>query len=374
MGLSDLFKKKNNDPIGDDSILSQLDELKSAGEYEKIIQKTEEVPADNRSNELWFRRIEALIKVSRFNDAKKEISLLSKRCSKPEEDARLYYSLGLVFDNTDSELKAAECFLRAQEFYPEFEGIQDAIDDSIKRAGQKLSDAKSTFEKLFADISDAIKNSEDKKKIDENDAFSYISMIQASFLSSMLNMQIPLGELFFKCNDADKPKMKSFLKEKYGIVDLGSLQQWFGGNQISPELDIIISAVEKNANITMDNASAAEKMHIKASTMVIKEFKDLIPKSGLIAWDYCTILALTRMAFSCDLLSNMEYLQTCLFFTDACKGRYSSWEEFSRAVVIGGFYNTMCLDTQYDIKAATLFGNVAASHCKNNYPKVTWIG
>ena len=84
MGLSDLFKKKNNDPIGDDSILGQLDELKSAGEYEKIIQKIEEVPADNRSNELWFRRIEALIKVSRFNDAKKEISLLSKRCSKPE--------------------------------------------------------------------------------------------------------------------------------------------------------------------------------------------------------------------------------------------------------------------------------------------------
>ncbi len=375
MGLGDLFNKKKQSAQGsnDDEIISVIDELFSNAEYEKIIQKTEEIPSDKWSNELWFRRIDALNRLSRFKEAKKEISLLSKRCSEPKEDARLFNSMGYILDHTDCELKAVECFYKAQGFDPDLEGLKDAIDSSMERADQNLSEAKNTLEKLFSEISDLIGNAGEQNKINEDSAFSYISMIQASFIPYGIGIEIPLDKLFFKCDDADKPKMKSLLKEQYGITDIGSLQKWFGDNRVAPEIDSIKSAIERKLEPPCEKMSPSERVHVKATMMVIQHLGDLVPEAGAGAWDYCNVLALARMAFACDLLSNTEFMQTALFFTDECKNKFSSWDEFTRSAVVGGFYNIMCFDTQYDIKAATLFANAAGSLCKKNYPKVTWI-
>ncbi len=363
MGLSDLFNKKKQKD--DDPIFGILDRLDGEAEYETILQKIDEVPADKRSNELCFRRISALNSLSRFKEAKKEISLLSKRCSEPKDIARLYFLLGYIFDHTNSELKAVECYNRTRESCPDFEGIQDAIDSSLKQADQNLTDARDALGKILNDVAIAIDNASEPNKIDDGDAFPYISMIGASFIPYAIDIRIPIDKLFFKCDLTDKPKMKMFLAEEYGITDLHTLQQWFGINRISPDFNAFMTP--------QDGTDPSEKMNIKATKMVIHHFGDLLPKKGIAAWDYCTVLALARMAFSCDILSNTEFLQTALFFTDECKNDFSSWEEFSRSVVIGGFYNSMCIDTQYDIKTATVFGSTAAKMCLQNYPKVTWI-
>ena len=172
MGLSDLFgKKKQVEKISlGDPLFRILDELNSKGEYEQILQKIEEVPEDARSNELYFRKISALNSLSRFAEAKKEISLLSKRCSEPKEDARLFYSLGYIFDHTDCELKAVECYSRTKEFDPEFEGIQASIDDAMGRVNKGLAEAKASIGNAFSELADAAANSADQKKVDEDSA------------------------------------------------------------------------------------------------------------------------------------------------------------------------------------------------------------
>ena len=168
--------------------------------------------------------------------------------------------------------------------------------------------------------------------------------------------------------------MKAYLEKVFGITDLKTLQQWFGNERIAPIFNGVKAALDKNIEPPLDKMSAAERTQTIATKLVIETFHDYIPEAGIDGWDQCTVLALARMAFSCDLISNVEFMQTALFFSDDCKSKFSSWEEFTRSVVIGGFYNAMCYDTQYDVRSATLFGNTAASFCKKTYPGITWIG
>jgi len=358
----------DNDPI-----YEQLEKWDNEDKYNEILAKIEEIPVDDRSNKLWFWKISALNNMSRFQEARMEIGLLSKRCTEPKDVAKLYYMMGYTFDRTDCEMKAVECYRRTQEYNPEFEDIQNLIDSAKKCADQDLAAAQRAFGKLFADVESKFKEAKKPAKLSVDDAAPYISMVQASFIPTGLGVKLPPDKMVFKFEEADKPKVKAFLEQKYGITDLGSLQQWYGSNRNAPIFDFSLAAMKAKKAPPADSMNVAERTRFEATGMVAGYMKDFLPKAGIMAFDFSTILALARMAFACDLLTNTEFMQTMLFFSDECKKSFSSWEEFTRSIVIGGFYEAMCFQTPYAINEAARYGVGIGILCMNNYPQLKWM-
>lgn len=359
----------DNDPI-----FEQLEQWHNEDEYQKILDKIEEIPEEERSNKLMFLKISALNNLKRFDEAKKELSLFSQKCTEPYEFARLFYMLGYIYDNTNCEMKAVECYRNTKSLDPDFEGIQDLLDGSMKCVNRDLEAAGNAFAKLFPDVSDAIEKAEAPLKLDAEDALPYIALVEASFITSRLGIKLPLDKMFFKCDEADKPRVKAFLEQVYGIRDIESLRQWYGNNRHAYQFARMTAAMKENKKLPTKGLKIAERVCYDATNLIISYMKDLLPEAGIAAWDYSTVLALTRLAYSCDILTNTEFGETFIFFSDECKKNFSSWEEFTRSTVIGGFYNAACFETPYDIKTATRFGVGAGVLCMQTYPHVTWIG
>ena len=99
-----------------DAIFNQIEQLNSEGKYEQILETVAAVPEDKVSNKLWFKKIDAMNKLGLFKEARKEIGLVSKRCSEPKEDAMLFYLMGYTFEHSGHEHKAVECYSRTKEF------------------------------------------------------------------------------------------------------------------------------------------------------------------------------------------------------------------------------------------------------------------
>ncbi len=358
----------DNDPI-----YELLDKWHDEDQYDKILEKIAEIPVDDRSNKLWFRKISALNNLGRFQEARMEISLLSKRCTEPKDTAKLYYMMGYTFDRTNCEMKAVECYRHTQEIDPEYEGIQEMIDSALQYVDQDLAAAAKAFGKLFVDVESKFKEEKKPAKLSVDDAAPYISLIQASFIPTGLGVKLPLDKIIFKFEEADKPKVKAFLEQQYGITDIDSLRQWYASNRNAPIFDYSMAVQNSKQDSALEKMNIAEKTRFEASAMVAKHLKDFLPKVGILAFDFSTILALSRLAYACDLLTNTEYMETALFFSDECKKHFSSWEEFTRSIVIGGFYEAACFKTHYAIKEATRYGVGIGILCMQNYPKLKWI-
>ena len=82
-----------------------------SSEYKRILQTIDEMPKDQWSNEDRFKRISALIKLSRFKEAKEEIYLLTKSCTDPVDRDRLYELLSDISEQTTPKAKISKLCL-----------------------------------------------------------------------------------------------------------------------------------------------------------------------------------------------------------------------------------------------------------------------
>ncbi len=359
----------DNDPI-----YELLDKWHEEDQYEKILEKIAEIPLEERSNKLWFRKISALNNMKRFSEARMEIGTLAKRCTEDKDTAKLFYMLGYIYDNTDSELKAVECYRHTRALDPEYEGLQELIDSAMEYVNKDMEGVQNSFGKLFPDAKSAFEKEEDPRDLDETEAFQYIALVESSFIPSGLGVKVPLDQPFFKCGEEDKEKVKALLSSKFGVTDIGSLREWFGKNRNGQHLAEVMMALDEEVEIPVEKMSIAGRTRFDADQLVIRYLKGFLPKAGILAWDFCAVLALARLAFAVDLLSNTEFVETTLFFTDECRRNFDSWEEFTRSLVVGAFYSAMCFETSYDINSAARFAIGTGILCMQNYPKLKWIG
>ena len=360
----------DNDPI-----YELLDKWHDEDQYEKILEKIAEVPVEERSNKLWFRKISALNNLKRFQEAKMEISTLSKRCTDDKDNAKLFYMLGYTFDNTNCELKALECYRHTQELNPDYEDIQELMDSCLKYAKRDLENTKNAFDKFMPDLADAFAKASDPRDLVGGEDHNYIALIEGSFIPTPISLKLPLDNGFFKCeNDQDEEKVKMLLEKKYNITDIDSLRQWYGNSRIAPMVQEVLNAMENNVEIPVEKMNIAGRTRFEATQLVLTYVKEYLPKAGIAAWDFSAVLAMARLAYAADLITNTDFGETVVFFVDEVKKNFSSWEEFSRSVIIGAFYNGMCIETPYDINSATRFAIGTGILCMQNYPQVKWIG
>ena len=359
----------DNDPI-----YELLDKWHEDDEYEKILQKVDEIPMEERSNKLWFRKISALNNLERYAEAREEIAKLSPRCTEPSDIGRLFYMTGYIYDQSHCEFKAIECYRRRAEIDPSWDECDEWVNDSLGYAKKDMDRAYNAFSRFFPDYAEKTQNAAEKKTVEEPDILPYISAMGSSFMSSNLGVKLPLDQPFFKCSEEDKPKVVSFLTDRMHITDLKSLQQDFGRNRLAPLTSNILHIIETGEEPPLDKLNAQQLTHYEASKLLLGKMKEFIPEGGLAAWDYSDMLAIARFMYSVDMLTNTEIMQTYLFANDECKRLFKSWEEFTHSLTIGAFYNAFTRDTSYNINQSAKFAINVGLFCMQTYPGIKWLG
>lgn len=356
----------------DDPVYELLDEWHDKDEYEKILAKIEEYPIEQRSNKLMFRKISALNNLSRFDDARREISNISKRCVTPGDKGRLLYMLGYIYDSTHCKWMAVELYKAAKQEDPTRDESEQ-IERCIRQATKEMDNAVAALRERFAEINQIFETAE-KKQIDELSSYALISLVNTTMIpSGMVGMKMDPKKALFKFEDSKKEQARQALKERCNLTDLKSLQKYYGNNRITLMTDEVREYLKGNSQIEVEQMNISTRNLWDVTVMCMEKMGEFIPKAGFAAWDFNELIGLARIMYAADLLTNTELFETYLFVFDQCKELFNSWEEFTCSLVIGGFYNYLTKETKYEISTARGFAMMVATMVSKDYPYYTWL-
>ena len=357
----------------DDPIYELLDEWNDKNEYDKILAKVEEIPFERRSNKLWFQKISALNNLSRYEDARREIAALNRRCVTPEDKGELLYMLGYIYDNTDCELMAVELYRASLEADPNRTGTQELIESGLQSATRNIDKTALALKKKFEENREVFQRTE-KKKLEELKAYAFLGLINATMIPvAMVGLKMEPANPLFKYEESQRENVRKLLKERCGLTDIKSLQKYFANNRIAFRMDDVRDYLKGESKINVDQMGIAAKNLWDVTVMCREKMESDIPKGGLEAWDFNEMVGLARLMYAADLLTNTELFETYLFAFDQCKELFSSWEEYSRSLTIGGFYNYLTKETKYNIQRAGEFALMVANMCAHTYPYYEWL-
>ncbi|MBO4494243.1 MAG: DUF2185 domain-containing protein [Clostridiales bacterium] len=358
----------------DDPIYKDLDQWHDDDEYEKILTKVEEIPFERRSNKLWFRKISALNNLKRFDDARREIDLLIRRCKTPQDQGKIFYMLGYIYDNTDCEFKAIECYRAALEFDPSREGTDELVSDSLSYAKKDMARAKEELGTFFDSMNKALAAETDLKVIDKPAIYTYFAVVSSSFMSTPFGIHLYPGDAYATCDENAKNKIRETLKERSNLTDLRSLQEYFGNHRNKQKIEDALKYMRGEIDISLEELNARSRTLLDATVLFLENMKEYIPEAHVEAWDYCDMLGLARLMYAADLLSREEMDDTYRFVFDECTKLFSSWEEYTRSVVLGAFYHMMVNESKYNIRSARRFAITAGGLCKHTFLNIAWPG
>ena len=357
----------------DDPVFALLDEWHEKDEYEKILSKIEEIPEEKRSNEVYFRKISALNNLSRYAEARKEIQFLSPRCNDGKDLGKLFYMLGYIYDQTNCEYRAVECYRMSYQLDPEKEGTTALIEESIEYARKDMQASAKALSDFFSDLKKSFSETPADQEIPELEAPTYLGLVGSSFMSSWFGIKLNLGEIYSTCAPDKKDSIRKLLKDRSNITDLPTLQKYFGEHRLAPLIVDVQNHMSGKKEFPVDRLDVRQRTRWEVTEQYLKDMGEFIPASGLAAWDYNDIIGLARLMYAADLLTKEELVQTYLFAVDECRRLFSSWEEYTKSLVMGAFYNTLTRETDYNIREALKFALTSGGLCKHVYLGEKWL-
>ena len=357
----------------DDPVFALLDEWHEKDEYEKILSKIEEIPEEKRSNEVYFRKISALNNLSRYAEARKEIQFLSPRCNDGKDLGKLFYMLGYIYDQTNCEYRAVECYRMSYQLDPEKEGTTALIEESIEYARKDMQASAKALSDFFSDLKKSFSETPADQELPELEAPTYLGLVGSSFMSSWFGIKLNLGEIYSTCAPDKKDSIRKLLKDRSNITDLPTLQKYFGEHRLAPLIVDVQNHMSGKKEFPVDRLDVRQRTRWEVTEQYLKDMGEFIPASGLAAWDYNDIIGLSRLMYAADLLTKEELAQTYLFAVDECRRLFSSWEEYTKSLVMGAFYNTLTRETDYNIREALKFALTSGGLCKHVYLGEKWL-
>lgn len=348
------FELYENGIISDnDPIYEQLDEWHDNDEYDKILETVYAIPREMWSNRLWFRAISALNNKKQYDEARKELDEIFERCETPKDKGRYYYMLGYIYYMEDKELKALYYYRKSMEVDPKRDLIEDCAEcqQYIDKGLENLEDIANN---IIQTLNERMEEQTDKKEPDGDEFIMLLAFLPSIRKIPKLGKCIGLEKLFYKYNDDEKEIVKKFLFDAYGIKDRDTLKKAFRDEfSIDTKYEDVKAYLNGNPYFDIDELNDKGRAGFDACKMYIEKIIDKVPDGGMVAWDISERIGLLRQAYACDMLTNSDYASGIVTFTDEAKKYYSSWEEYVRAVILGGgfymfFISEFCFKDGFD--------------------------
>lgn len=321
-------------------LFKTLDKWHDKDEYSKIVEAILAVPQENWSNKLWFRLISAYNNMKEFDKARDELDKIEMFCDNPADLSRLHYMRGYIHYIEDREYIAIAEYFRGLDADPDDSvglGLEKEINDCRSYIKERIEKLHNLAVIVNRDIKEKCAAKTEKTALSENEFTLYLGYLPAK--RGFPGLEEEMGfEQFKKYEGADKQIVLNGLRSRFGITDNDSFKNFY---QSSPNCNINNIAEEVRAYIAgtpgsdIDGMSFEDKYLFGCYLEFIKAFNEFLPKAGVLAWDISEKIGLLRLAYACDILSNVDYSKAMMYLHDLARENFSSFEEYLLSLAFG---------------------------------------
>ena len=298
----------------------------------------------------YFKLIGTYCNHADYKKAQEELDKIEPYCKTPAQKACYHYSRGYINYASQSQLSAlAEYRKGLREDPDDTMGLKKECAYSKKLIKKEFAEMRKVVVRVVGFINEHYNKTSENNKIEVDDhAFQLLlgfyqsirmPRIDDSYLGFPRN-DIFLGfdDYFAKLMGEKQENAKRFLKDGYGIFDCESYYECIRNNQnldMNGYISEVMAYLNGKSSIDVNQLDDDEKLYFLAKVEFVQTFFEYLPDAGVIAWDLSAKIALTRIAFACDIISKENYCHNMNALTDVLKGRLSSFEEYARSFTFG---------------------------------------
>ncbi|MDE7476341.1 MAG: DUF1266 domain-containing protein, partial [Lachnospiraceae bacterium] len=285
-----------------------------------------------------------------YKKALEELEKIEPYCKTPAQKARYHYSRGYINYASISQLSAlAEYRKGLREDPDDTMGLKKECAYSKKLIKREYAEMRKVVLRIVDFISEHYNSipENDKIKVDDH-AFQLLLGFYQSIRMPHIDdnyLGFPRNDIFLGFDDyfakltgEKQENAKTFLKDGYDIIDRESYFECIRNNQnldMNGYISEVMAYLNDKSSVDVNQLDGDEKLYFLAKVEFVQTFFDYLPDAGVIAWDLSAQIALTRIAFACDIINKEDYCHNMSALTDVLKGRLSSFEEYARSFIFG---------------------------------------
>lgn len=355
------FKEDENGKIHDsDAIFDRLDEQLDNEEYDAVVSRILAIPHEKWSNKLRFKLICAYNNQRDFDKSENELDEVETLCKTPEDKARYQYMRGYICYMTDKEIMARAHYNAALQIAPEYAKsiqLEEEIAECTDLIKNDLAALRSLFAKACKDIKSRCEQKPNKLSLTDEQFQLRLGFFPA--IRKIPGFEHPIGfeNYFMQYEGEDKEKCLQWFERFYGINNEESffdfIQNDFGSN-ISRMANDVFAYLNGEPNFDIEQLNDSGRLSFESCVEFVRQFGDVLPKAGILAWDIGEKIGFARHAYYAGLIGNFDYCKGLLTLGEAARTSFSSWDEYMRSLLCGAALYMFSIDN-FSISGAMEF-------------------
>lgn len=348
----------------ENALLERLDELFEADGFGEIEEEIRKISRDELTLELRFRLVSALNNQKKLAEAIEELKEIEPLCKTPAETARFMYNTGYVHYLNDCEMTASHCFKDALAADPEdtadldLKNVIEECDGYISRDLTELKGfGRAAVEAIHARCAEV--EEKDRTELSEPDFTLYLGFLAGIRVPIGLEKPLLFDDPVKKYSDEEKPVVKGFLRDYFGITDVESFRNFYYNDMKYNTFRLVgdaLSYLDGKPNFSVSELPKEGKEMLDDCAEYLNAVRECMTQSTVLAWDISEKIGVARHCYACDILSDSDFFGCMSALMNAAKENFVSFEEYMISLIMGcGFF--MFISENCSIKSAVGFMN-----------------
>lgn len=320
-------------------IFEELDLLEKDGNYKGMAELVLGVPAGERSAELSFALISALINMKDYRSTVAELRRLFPECKEPSELAQIYYYSGYAVSELRgnpvlglSLLKEALAADPKDELGLEIEqecrDRANEIDSAFVQFGELCEGAAGSIIELCA-------SADGGTVLEGRELADKLSFLHIFRHAPGLTPSSDSGDKVL--DDDERAALVRWLDKGIGVRDYESMTEMFRSARsfnYSNLADDVLGYIKGKPRFDPDILDSESRYAFNTYAMFIRCFVGYLPPSGVLGWDLAKRIAVARFAFAAGVISESDYINITEQLLNAAKS-FDGPKEFLLSLVYG---------------------------------------
>lgn len=350
----------------------RLVELYNQNLNEEVVREANRI-VENSDLDIEFIKIAALINLEEYEEAKRNLDLITGACDENEYKQKYAYLLGTLYSNTGREFLALETFYRAKQELKNCNGINfelliTELEGSIfKLFRNQLKD----FQKITAEKEKEF--SEHKKiKLAINEIYTRFSITRSFFLLPGLKKGLPFDQFDFCYSEKENDVIRFYYVEQMNICNATDLVAYQRRIRVNPKIEYVVSVLEGcETDLDYENMDVQSIIFWKLTSLFVRAIFPILPNAKLEAWDVNEMVGNARLMYSAGLIEEKQLMNLYESTYFKVKNDFSSWEQYAISMALGAIYYRFI--RSYDLDSALQFGLDVFQLAVDEYKKWEWI-
>lgn len=297
-----------------DDIFERLDKLEENGDYKGMVELLMELPNEQRTLELAFVLISALINAEDYRSAVTQLRGVFPMCREPSELAQLYYYSGYAVTQLGGNPVLGLSLLKEALANDPKDELGLEIEQECRDCVDKINLELAKFHELCKKAELVIRN-----KASEAKSGSVLEgrelLAKMSFLT--IFRRVPVLEEPLDSGGNDKPlegekreRLAKWLDDAIGIRDHESLVKMFTESKlfnVSTMVNDALAFIKGTPNFDPDVLDRRSRDVFEMFLVLVRCFEGYLPSAGVLGWDIAKRTAVTRFAHLAGIITEDEY-------------------------------------------------------------------